>query len=115
MSLVLNSASKFHSCYTATDTYLKSSEVFGKEVIRRTATPVHYVFVLTATAKFAVPVGDTEVCLDKSVTHRPVPQHSVEEGLGREEEIKSWEEEIKSWEEEIKSWGEKRKSNLIVH
>ena len=62
-----------------THTYLQFSKVFGKEVIRRAATPVHNVLVLTAAAQLAIPVGDTQVGLDKRLAHGPITQHCVEE------------------------------------
>lgn len=59
--------------------YLQSSNIFSKEVIRRTSTPVHNVFVLTATAQLAVPISDTQVGLHEGVTHGTITEHSMEE------------------------------------
>ena len=38
-------------------------------------------FILAETPQLAVPVGDTQVSLDKSLTHGAISEHSVEEGL----------------------------------
>ena len=67
--------------YTYTCTYLKSAYVFAEKVIGGTATPIHYVFILAATAKLPVPVSDPEVGLDKCVTHWTIAKDRVEEGL----------------------------------
>ena len=59
-------------------TYLQSPKVFRKEVVRRASTPVHNVLVLTPAAQLAIPVSDTQVGLDKRLTHGPITQHCVE-------------------------------------
>lgn len=61
--------------------YLESVEVCWFEVIRRTATPVNNVLVLTLATEFAVPVCDAQVVVHHGVTVRAVFQNSVKEGL----------------------------------
>ncbi len=39
--------------------------------------------VLAFTAQLTIPVGDTQVVVYQSVAHVTVPEHRVEEGLGR--------------------------------
>lgn len=61
------------------------------EIIGRAATPVNDVLVLAFTAQLTIPVGYTEVIVHQGVTHMTVPQHSVEEGLGRKgQEVMSY-------------------------
>lgn len=53
------------------------------KIIGRAATPVNNVLVLTFTAQLTVPVGDAQVIVHQGVTHETVPEHCVEERLGR--------------------------------
>lgn len=61
--------------------YLESVEICWFEVIRRTATPVNNVLVLTLATEFTVPVCDAQVVVHHGVTVRAIFQNSVKEGL----------------------------------
>lgn len=64
--------------------HLDPNEVLRFEIVGRAAAPVHDVLVLTLAAQLTVPVSDTQVVVDESVTHVTVPEHRVEEGLQAE-------------------------------
>lgn len=64
-------------------THLDPDEVLWFEIIGGAATPVDNVLVLAFTAQLTIPVGDTQVVVHQSVAHVTVPEHRVEEGLGR--------------------------------
>lgn len=61
--------------------YLEAVEVCGFEVIRRTATPVNNVLVLTLATQFTVPVRDAQVVVHHGVAVGAVFQNGVKEGL----------------------------------
>ena len=67
--------------HTHTHTHLEFRYILDQEVVGRAPTPVHYVFVLTATAKLPVPIGHPQVGLHKRLTHGSIADHSVEERL----------------------------------
>ena len=63
--------------------HLYPDEVLRFEIIGRAAAPVDNVLVLAFTAELTIPVGDAQVVVHQAVTHVAVPQHRVEERLGR--------------------------------
>ena len=72
-------------CAFVFSSHFYSLDVFGQEIVRGTAAPVHNVFVLAPAAQFSVPVCDAEVGTNKRVTEGTIAKHSVEERLKRKE------------------------------
>lgn len=68
-------------------TDLNPDEILWFKIVGRAATPVNDVFVLTFTTQLAVPVGDSQIIVHQGVAHVTVPEHRVEEGLGRKHKI----------------------------
>ena len=66
---------------------LQLSPVLGEEIIGAATTPVHNVFVLTLAALLPFPVGQVEVVVDVGHAVVRVPEHRVEERLGRQESV----------------------------